>query len=795
MIRNYILTTIRSIKKNKMYFALNIFGLTLGLAVSFLILLFVLHERSFDTFHKNADNIYQISRTSQISNQSNVNRFSTLPPALGPSLQEDFSYIKDYVRFRTYPRLNISKAGISDSNSAFIETNLRFVDESFFNVFSFELLRGNPVSALNSPNQIVLTQSMALKYFGKEEAIGRSLTIDNKLEVTVSGIVADPPSNSSISFDFLASMTTLPNYLTFTDLNSWDSFSFETFILVKPGSQIDELTSLLSHYVKSRSSLAQRMNFNVDHIEPLSDRYLYSYLPQNSLGSKGNSIYIGIFALISLLILSVASLNYINLATARSFTRAREVGVRKTLGALRTQIRMQFIVEAFILILISIPLALIAVFLIIPEFNNLIQYQLDLKAIDLQDSLFLFLSLIIGLAFLSASYPAFVLSRFNPIKVLKGGFIDSKNSVEVLLKKSLIIFQFVISIGLIMSSFVIQKQLEFIQKTTFKLDDDKIMSINLFRFPIDLIDPLKENIQSLSSIESTSKSFHIPYRKTSATNPAETEMQNYYVDADFVETFNLNIKNGSDFSSHHSELSNSSAVILNETAAAELGVSNLLGSDFKYSEKNYTLIGIVEDFHFESIHNQIRPLIIQLKPELGIAYLSIRINTFTDVEKTINDIELIWRKFTDRALEYTFLEDAYDELYKSEDRLAKLFNYFTILAIFIAALGVFGLIGYLAEKRTKEIGIRKILGAPVISLINLLTRDFTILMGIAFSISLPITYLLINIWIQKFSYKAEINFIVFALLGLLPSLIGILIAVFKGYKTTVSNPIESLRLE
>lgn len=792
---NYFKVALRNLYRQKTYSLLNIFGLTLGIAVSMLILLFVLHENSFDRFHENSDRIYQLLRTSQPDEGVDPVYYTSLPPALGPAMLEEFPEIENYTRITNYPRISVNKLAGADSTQGFVEKEIRIAEPSFFEIFNFQLEKGNPKTALSAPLQIVLTEKMVSKYFGDEDAMGKTLSLDNKLTVTITGIIENPPSNSSITFDFLLSLSSWPQYSQFNDLHSWNAFAYHTFVLLKPNASIDRVVEALPGFVRGRSGLAQRREIDVNKAEALPDTYLYSRVSTNLLGPQGNPQYLYIFSIVALLILLVASLNYMNLSTARSLNRAKEVGVRKATGASRSQIAFQFFSEAILLIFISLPLALVLVYFIIPVFTNLLQYDLNLYALSANDIAFYLLILLTALGFISGSYPALILSRFNPINALKGSIQSSGDSQGSILRKGLIVFQFFVSISLIVGAFVIQRQLQFIQSTTFTLEQEKVINLNLFRFPQGDIPALKARLRALSSVKEASLSFHIPYQKTSSTGPQASDLQTYYVDEDFVETFNLKIIEGRDFSAETRSSDAETSVLVNEAVVKQYGLENAIGSQFTLGKKEYTIVGVVEDFHFESIYNEIRPLVFQFKPRLNIAYVSLRMYPLNNTQEVLSEIQSTWSTFTNRAMEYTFMDDSFDKLYKAEDRLARVFKYFTILAILIACMGVFGLSGYIAEKRTKELGIRKVLGATTANLISLLSKDFAILTSISLILALPVSYLGINRWLQNYAYRADISTLYIIMLSILPLFIAVLIAIMQSYKAARINASESLRNE
>jgi len=799
MIKNYIVTAFRSFKKNKLFTGLNFVGLVSSLTIFLLIISFVLHEQSFDSFHKNADNIYRLARTNTSAEGGAKTVITSLPPALGPSLKADFSGVKDFVRFRTRPRVNISRPDL-DSTFAFIEEKLMYTDASVLTMFSFELTKGNPNEVLKGARKIVLSERMANKYFGSTEPVGKTLVLDN-VEAVVSGVMKNLPSNSSIQFDFLVSLETYPLQLSERfrrDLDTdWNSFSMHTFVLVDNEKSFQQTLELLPAYVKSRSRLASSRNFEVNIAEPITSTYLNSVAEVNYLGTKGNPRLLIIISIVAILILIVAAFNFMNLSTALYTTRAKEVGVRKAAGAMRWQVGFQFLTEAVLLMLFSLPVALILTYLLIPYYNTLMDYNLSLSFINTWQLWTGPVLLFLVLGLISGSYPAVFLSRFNPATVLKGRMQFSTMGEGAFFRKSLTVFQFFISTGLIFGSFFIQRQVDFLQSAAFSIENERIINLNLFRFPLSDIQSLKHKLQELSSVEYASVSLNIPYHEAIVAGETNENIQEYTVDQDYLETYGLNIIEGRDFSQEFAQSDlNSNAVILNEQAVRMVGIEKPVGEKILVGQNIYTIVGIVEDFHFESVYDPIRPMMLKFDPftSSAPAYISLKINNKNkDVRETIKQVRSIWHEFTPRAMEFSFLDDIYNSLYKMESRLSIMFWYFSMFSVFIACLGIFGLSGYMAQQRTKELGIRKVFGASTASLIKLLSKDYAVLILIANLVALPVTYVTVQEWLQNFAYQAEADWIQIALVSLLPIFLGSLVILYQSVRTSLANPVESLR--
>lgn len=797
LFRHYLLAAYRSIRFNRRFTVLNLLGLLMGITVSLVIILFVLHERSFDRFHEYGERIYKLSRLNPGGEGSDPVRYASLPPALGPALQRDFTQVENAVRIGTRRRISMARAGESGHSEAYIEDGVRITEPSFFEMFSFRLLQGDPVTALQEPMSLVLSESMVRKYFGEADPMGEELLINGEHRATVTGVIENPPTHSSITYDFLLSLPSWKVMLPFVDEpdQNWNSFAFDTFVLARPGADMKNLMERLPDYVRSRSMLAQRQGFEVDLAEPLHELYLHSASSQNRLGPSGNPGYLRFFGAVALFLLVIALLNYMNLATARALSRVREVGIRKAAGATRRDLVMQFYGEALLLVLLALPASFLLARLLLPWFGNLISYPLDPSVIGPVQIGMALAVLLLFAALLAGSYPAWMLSRFKASDALKGkgGHGGSGSGLQV--RRGLIVFQFVLSTVLVIGSLAVHRQLQFMQDSSFMEEESRVLNLNLFRFPGSSIEVLKSELLALPAVRHASVSFNVPFRGSSSVGPRPTGYVHYYVDHDFVETYGLRLLAGRGFSGESAGDAGAS-MILNETAVRErnLAGENLeeaVGRQVTLGDRSYRVAGVVEDFHFESLRQRIQPLFMELRPDAA-AYLSLRVRP-DRLQETIGQIGEVWDSHTERGMEYTFMEDVFASLYQPEQRMAALSGWFTILSVFIAVLGLYGLSGYMAERRARELSIRKVFGASLPELIRLLTREYSALLGLALLLALPLAYLGMEQWLQAYRYRADFSLWLYAAACGIPLLVGLGVAALQSWKTARSNPVEKLR--
>lgn len=808
MLKNYLKVALRNILKYKGYSLINISGLSLGLAAFFLIMIFVKDEVSYDRHFKNSDNIYRLC--SKIKTSNGIQITAQSPSGWARHFLADFPEVEKVTRLK--PPQQWWKVAYEDN--IFYESGWSFVDSSVFEVFDVQLTKGNPAKALSDPYQVIISEQMSEKYFKGDEAIGQTFRLDNQYDFTVSGVFEKLPRTTHFEADFFASFLTLQDSIYGVNLLIADNFPVAyTYLQLKKDADPDQfeskLPTLVEKYIGDRQQLADT-GFEVEtFLQPLKDIHLFSHL-ENEIqpNSHINTIYI--FTAIALFILVVAGINFMNLSTARSLRRAMEVGMRKALGAKKSQLVSQFIGEALVISLIAYVFAVVIVALVLPVFIFLMQRNISFGEVFDPLSLLLLLGFTLIIGFLSGAYPAFYLSAFKPTEVLKGSVLSSGKKASIL-RKVLIIFQFAISVAIIISTGVLYSQMKFIEEFDVGIDDDKVIVVQLS-------DPVLRNkyrafntrVKQIPAIENVSASFNAPadvanqgYFRPAHAAPDEKWMTHFFgVDFDFFETMGIPIIAGRSLS--HSNVADTlGGMIINESAALKFGWQNpedAIGEELFANNNNnpdappLTIIGVVKDFHMQSVHDDIPPTVMTYFGVQGFFYTYLRING--DVQNSLRDIEVAWNEvMINYPFQYSFLDDDFSELYTTEQILRNLLTYFAILTIIIACLGLYGLASYMVEQRKKEIGVRKVLGATVSQLVLRLSTEYSLLIIAAFVIASPVAYYLMNLWLQTFEYHIVISFVNFAFPFIAAMIISWITVGFQAYKAANINPVESLRME
>jgi putative ABC transport system permease protein len=803
MFKNYLKTALRHLWKNKTSSAINVVGLTVGLTCCLLIALYIQHELSYDNFEKNGKRIVRVIMEYQFAGSSASTKGNFTSVRVAPVLKQNFPEVESSIVMTRYERV------IRYKEKMINEKKFMYADSTFFDIFSFPLLKGDPHSALAGPHKVILTESSAQKYFpqdaahGDEDPIGKLLQVGSDTDLyQVTGIVKDCPSNSQINFDFLASFSSLDIPKDAKD-TYWDA-NYVTYLLLKNETSITGLQAKLPPFMK-KEMVGQGASINM-FLEPFSKIHLYS--PYDAFEPNNSITYIYILAAVALLILIIVSSTYINLSTARSIERAREVGVRKVIGAGKNQLFWQFIGESAVLCLLSALLSIVISIFLLSTFNQLTGKQL--YAASLLSIPFLAFSLVVSIAIsvVAGSYPALILAGFQPVRVLKGAFKNTGSGQW--LRKSLIVFQFVISVFLIISTFSIQKQLYFIQHKKLGYDREHVLVLPMNDKMLANIDMIKQEFKSDPGVISVSRTFRSPveggggYNMRSATMPEDQQMNVTAnpVDEDFVKTMGLQLIAGSDLTKQDVKDASSDDwnkniyhFILNESAARQLGWSPREALDKKmYMGPRAGFVrGVVKDFHFETLHHPISPFI--LFPEFRGRELLLKLSG-QHLPQTISFLEGKWKTLVpDRPFEYRFVDEDYNKLYNAEIRLGKIMNLFSGIAILLACLGLFGLSSYAAQQRIKEIGIRKVLGASAKSITIALSKDFVRLSIVAIVIAIPVAWWATNKWLQDFSYRTDINWSIYVAAALVTILLSVVTVCFQAIKAAMANPVKSLRTE
>src|SRR5579871_5169507 len=810
MFKNYLKVALRNLWKNKAFSAINIIGLSAGLAVCLLIVLYVVDELSYDKYTENANRIYRVDSDIFFNNKQFTSVNSPAP--LAPTLLKDFPQVEQVVRLRNYGDILIKKDNQNIQNH-----NAVFADSTFFQVFKLPVISGNPLTALNEPNSIVIDETNAKKYFNSTDVVGKSLYVDNSVSCKITAVIKDIPRQSHFHFSFIR-----PMHDTYHGgQDDWLSNSCLSYILVKPGVSIKTLQrgidAAINNYLGKQ--LEQVLHTSLKDAEKGGNHFIYPaialtdiHLHSNKsyeVETNGNVAYVYIFSVIAVFILLIACVNFMNLSTARSANRAKEVGIRKVAGSLRSNLVIQFLTESVLLSFLSLVLALLISALLLPLFNQLAGKQMSVWTFFSSWMMPVLVGLVIIVGCIAGSYPAFYLSSFQPVQVLKGTI--AKGFKSSWLRSSLVVFQFFISITLIIGTIVIYNQLHYIQSKEIGYNRDQVLVINNTYVLDKKIKPFREEMLKISGVQNAAVAGSLPTETSydqngwfkDATLDAKqvTILTDFYADQNYIPTLGMKMAAGRNFSLDFP--SDSTAVIINETAAKLLGFKdpmretlyrpNGYAANGNFIAKPFHIIGVVKDFNFSSMHDKVGPMVIELGENYG--RIAMRINT-KNIPSLINQVENKWSSMAaGQPFSYTFLDTDFNKTYDAEQRTGKLFVTFAVFAIFIACLGLFGLVTYAAEQRTKEIGIRKVLGANIGVIVTMISKDFVKLVLIAFVISFPVAWWAMNKWLQSFAYRIDISWWVFALAGALTIIIALITVSFQAIKAAVSNPVKSLRTE
>ena len=807
MIRNYLKTAYRSLSKNKVFTAINVFGLALGLTACLLIVLYVVDELSFDRYNTKADRIYRVNEDLKLGNNSV--KYAVAMAPLAQTLKTDFPDVENTVRIKNAYNIKLKKGTENLS-----ENNVGFADPSLFDVFTLPMIDGSPATALKEPNSLVINETLAKKYFGTTTAVGKSMIVNGKDGYKITGVIKDMPKNSHFRFNIFISMSSFPD----SRSAKWLRSDYNTYVLLRPGADPQKLESAFPQFLRKYSAAEMQtdLNQNIDAFEKggsffrmnlikLTDIHLHSSLT-GELSNNSTTTYVYIFSAIALFILFIACVNFMNLSTARSSNRAREVGVRKVLGSSRGNLVFQFLTESTLITLVSTAIALAATLLLLPAFN-----QMAGKEIDVTVHTFIWLGpvalfIVVFIGFLAGSYPAFFLSAFRPVDVLKGKIASGFKGGW--LRSFLVVFQFSISIFLIIGTLVIYNQLKYIQTKDLGYNRQQVLVINN---PFDMgnqTESFKQEIKQLNGVKDATLSGYLPstggrstsifYKETGTTDQTNAIFpQTWTVDENYLNTLGIKLASGRNFSANMG--TDSTGLIINQSAARFLGFKNPVGRMLYQSVdgnhnnvKGYQIIGVVKDFNFNSLKEDISPVIFKLGNDWG--NLSVRVNT-KNLPALISQIKSKWASVTSNQFSYYFLDEAFDNSYRAEQRIGTIFIVFSSLAILIACLGLFGLAAYAAEQRTKEIGIRKVLGASVSVIVGILSKDFIKLIFIAIAIASPIAWFVMHKWLQDFAYRVSIQWYTIVIAGLVALMIAVLTVSFQAIKAALTNPVKSLKSE
>ena len=800
MFRNYLLVTLRNIIRQKGYSIINILGLAIGFAVFILIVLHIRNELSFDCFHENADRIYRISVNGTIAGDELNVAVSAAPT--GEAMVREIPQISTVTRVDKFPQT----VHFSYNDRNYYQDGLLFVDSTFFDVFSFSLIRGHPKKVLVDPYSLVLTETVAEKYFGTEDPIGKIIKMNNNASFHITGIVEDPPRNSHFRFEALSSFTTMLEMNGEEAYSNWGALSLYTYVLLAKEAVPEEVEKQFPElYLKYMEDLSELDNIKFEpYLQPLTSIHLHSNL-MAEIEPNSDIDYVYAFFAIAVFILLIACINFMNLSTARSVQRSKEVGLRKVVGAQRQQLVFQFIGESIMLSFASLVIGLILVEVFLPTFNHLLDTSLYLNLFSSwKAGLYLpALALVVGI--LAGSYPALYLSSFQPIRVLKGSFTKGAGKSSV--RNVLVIFQFSISIFLIICTTFVYGQLNFLKQKKLGFSKEHVIVIPLRGERLfDKAQIIKSELLNLSCVTNASTSRFVPGRDMDGSGfiPEGYEdnnpiiIFNNQVDFDYMKTMEMEIINGRDF---NNELStDSSSVIINETLRKKLGWEDPLGKKITAFNNNESfdlnIIGVVADFHFRSLHDVIEPSLMFIGKN-NTRYINVKLSP-GNVEENISIIEGKWKEMeASLPFDYYFLEEDFDSQYKAEQRIGGIFIYFTLIAIVIACLGLFGLASYNAEQKTREIGIRKALGSSVQRIILMLSKQFTKYIIFANIIAWPLAWYFISEWLSNFAYRIHVidKWWIFPFAALVGLFIALITVIYQAIKAAVINPVEAIKYE
>lgn len=789
MLKNYLKSAWRNLVNTKFYSALNIVGLTIGLAVGILILIWVQDELSYDSFNTKRDSIYKVN-ASIGSGASQQVWGGVSPPVAAFGLKEVPAIVSavrlvtcyDYSVFRYKDKLLKEDFG-----------KLQFVDDAFFTLFDYKLLKGNIKTPFPNDQSVIITESAAKKYFGTEDPMGKTIMGDSKVPYTVSGILADFPHNSSIKGDMLFSMNVRKKQYDGKGMwktmdGDWGDYYTTTFLQVRPDASIKDIGAKLTEiHMKNQPGI--KPTDGVFQLQPLKDIHLY-----NPDGTSTGMQIVKIFSIIAVLILLIACINYINLSTARSILRSKEVSVRKIIGAERSQLFMQFIVETVLCFIVALGLAIGLIYAIMPVYNSISGKEMHFDLFN--TGVLQIIALTITATLVASSiYPALLLSSFKPVSALKGKISGAGNAT---FRKVLVVCQFAFSVGLIIGTLIINKQLQYINSVQLGFDKEHVFALPL-RSMQGHYEAIKADLLSHTEIKGISTGNASVLSSNGSTSDTDWDgkpvdlsflINPFDIDKDFIGMFKLEFAAGTGFTGSKAD---SAHYILNETAVRLAGIKDPIGKRFKLHDLNGTIIGVVKDFHFASLKQTIEPAIFTYRPTSWQLFVK---TTGKDAPAAIKLVGKYWKEYnSDFPYEYNFLDDEYNNMYRSEQQMATLFNIFTGIAVFISCLGLFGLATYTAQIKVKEIGIRKVMGASVTNITAMLSRDFLILVLIAIVIAAPVAWYAMNKLLMSYAYRAELHLWLIAIAGGAAVVVAFLTISFQSIKAALANPVKSLRAE
>jgi putative ABC transport system permease protein len=808
MIKNYLMVVLRSMGRNKIYAVINILGLAVGMTATILILLFVKDELSYDRYHDNHERVYRVTREWLNEDGKTNLHLGHVAPPFGPLLKNDFEgTVQESVRFLSgYEPLMVR------DDRKFEESYFFFTEANVFRIFSWEMIQGDPESALADPFSIVITESMALKYFGEEDPMEKELVFNNfgiSQALKVTGVIRDIPENSHFQVNMLASFKLVENYFGADQMmQNWGSNNYATYLLLPEDYDIKDLEAQIPDFIDRHLGQTNEGNpmseTNKLHFMPLADIHLHSHL-DSEIEPNGDIAFVYLFLIIAIFTMIIACINFMNLTTAKSTTRSKEVGLRKVLGALRGGLVRQFIAESIVYSFIGLLISVLLVNLFLPLFNDFIQKDISFNILENTGILWILAGVMVLVGFISGSYPAFYLSSFQPAAIIRKSFQSKRSKVN--LRSILVVFQFTLSIGLIIGVGVVQDQIEFMRSKPLGFNKENIMSLPMSQQIYDEYENVRARLLQQEGIENVALGSRIPSGRlldsqgmsvevNGEMKPINFRVADVHTDHNYLDLIEVDFMAGRDFDDKLASDS-TGAFIINESTVYQVGwnsAEEAIGSVISYGGQRGSIIGVVKNFHFESLHQSISPIIFMVT---NGRYGNIMVKYDPEHKKSVEEyLKTQWADLRpDYPFDYAEVNDQFSEQYDEEDRVADLGKAFSWLAIFIAALGLYGLASFITEQRQKEIGIRKVLGASVNGIVVLLTRNFTVLVLIALLLATPLMYWLMTKWLDQFAYAGAIQWLPFLYAGVFALFIAWVTVGYQTIKAAVANPVDSIRDE
>jgi len=795
MIKNLLVVALRNFKRDKGYSLINILGLTIGITFSLFLIFYIKDELSYDRYNKKADRIYRVNAFIKEKDKDTMKWVSTPFPA-APAIAKDYPEVEEAVRF-----VGNGQTMYKNGDIRFYEEKVFYVDSNVFRVFTYPFIEGDERTALIRPNSMVLTKTIAEKYFGKNHsAVGKTLKNDKGDIYTVTGVVKDVPRNSHLIFNILLSRSSLP--VDFA--NSWGNFGFNTYVLLKPHTNAQAFEKkMLPLYDKYMAPIFAQFNIKIRlGIQRITEIHLHSEM-QGEPEELGSMSYIYIFAAVALFMLIIACINYMNLTTARSARRAKEIGIRKVTGSTKTQLVTQFLIESILTSFFALLLSIGLIALFLPTFNSISGKHISFLTLLEPGTILILLAIVLFVGLLGGSYPAFYLAKFNPVSILKGSL--SKSSSNVMLRRVLVVVQFSISMIMLICTWVVYGQLKYLRKVDLGFNKEQVMSIAVnsnedvrgkilaFKNELRKQPPVLAVSTAQNTPGSPNMSFNL-YSIETKNGYTDKGVDNYAIDEDFFKSLGMKITTGRNFTGLTDTLR---SIIVNENMVKYFGWDNPIGKRVKFpgdtSGRYFEVIGVVKDFNQKSLYNPITPLLLFYRPNSNL--IQVKLGA-ADMTKSIAGIEHSWKSiFPELPFQYTFLDQDFDSQYAADQKRGKIFTAFSILTVLITCLGLLGLIAFTTQQRQKEISIRKIMGAGLAEIVPLITRNFVLLVGIACLIAFPVAYLFMDKWLKIFPYNTGLTVLPFLLSALTVLLITMMTVIFHTVKAAVANPAKNLRTE